>query len=521
MKQKVLLLVLLAALVVGAGAAVAQDTTVLRVASTAGVTTWDPSASFSTEALYLSNIYETLVIANPPDADEAFSPSLATAWSTSEDGMTWTFTLREGVTFHDGAALTADAVARSIMRHKAIGGASFIWFPVSSVEAVDEMTVQFNMSYPAPLELIVASQYAAWIVSPNALDAAEADSSYFEQGIAAGTGPYMLADYVPDAEVVLSAFPAYWGGWDDVAHFQNVVVSIVADDVTQEQLLLGGEADLALRLPPASYTSFVQNPDFNVYDVQTLFNYVGFLNVTRPPLDNTLVRQAISYAIPYQQIIDVAAEGRATQARGPVPAGVFPYSEDVPQYTQDFDRARELLAEAGFEGGGFELTLTYAAENPVSARMAPLMADALADIGITVNIVPMLFNQQWEMAKGDPAEAQDIFLLLWWPTYSDAGSDNLWSMFRSSAAPFFNLSYWVNEEFDSKLDEAIILSGTDPDAAQALYTEVMTLLVEEAPGLFFMDVGNWYAVPDYIGGFSYNLNYPFATFFYPLYLVES
>ena len=93
-------------------------------------------------------------------------------------------------------------------------------------------------------------------------------------------------------------------------------------------------------------------------------------------------------------------------------------------------------------------------------------------------------------------------------------------MFRSSEAPFFNLSYWKNDEFDSLLDEAIGLSGVDREQAQALYNQAQTLLVNEAPGLFFMDVGGWYAVPTYIAGFSYNLNYPFAIFFYPLHPAE-
>jgi peptide/nickel transport system substrate-binding protein len=521
MVRKFLLVFVAVLMLASLGAVAAQDTTALRVAATAAITTWDPSLSFSTEALYLANLYEPLLWANPPGSDEPFTPALATSWEKSEDGLTWTFHLREGVKFHDGSDLTAQAVKDSIERHRTIGGAAFIWAPVDSVEVVDDLTVQFNMTYPAPLDLIASSLYAAWIVSPDALAAAAADEAYFEQGVDGGTGPYMLTDYTPDTEVVMGAFPEYWGGWDDTSHFENVVVSIVADDVVQEQLLLGGEVDLALRLPPTSYGDFASNPDFTVFTENTLFNYVGFLNTLRPPLDNPLVRQAISYALPYDDIIQVGAEGLGTQSRGPVPQGVFPHSEAVPQYTQDLDRARGLMAEAGYADGGIDLTLTYAAENSTEEAFAPVIADALADIGINVNIEPMLFNQQWDRAKSDPANAQDIFIVLYWPTYSDAGSDNLWSLFRSSEAPFFNLSYWVNEEYDALIDEAIPLSGVDRAAAQELYTQAMTLLVDQAPGLFLMDVSNWYAVPNSIAGFAYNLNYPFATFFYPIHPAAS
>ncbi len=94
----------------------------------------------------------------------------------------------------------------------------------------------------------------------------------------------------------------------------------------------------------------------------------------------------------------------------------------------------------------------------------------------------MLFSQQWERSKGDPEGRQDLFLLLYWPTYSDAGSDNLWSLFHSSEEPFFNLSYWDNEEYDALIDEAGGLTVTDREAAQETYTEAMQLLVDQAPG---------------------------------------
>ncbi len=184
---------------------------VLSVAATANLTTWDPIKSFSTEALYLANFYEPLLRVNPPDAAERFEPVLAESWESSEDGLTWTFNLRPGVTFHDGAPLTADAVKQSIEAAKDRAGASFIWAPLDSVEVVDDLTVQFNLSYAAPLDLIASSLYGAWIISPNALAAAAADDTYFEQGIEAGTGPYMLESYTPDQEVLMTQYRGLLG----------------------------------------------------------------------------------------------------------------------------------------------------------------------------------------------------------------------------------------------------------------------------------------------------------------------
>lgn len=154
-----------------AGSAEPPDggTDVLAVAASAAVTTWDPVSSFSTEALYMGNLDETLLFRNPVGSDEDYTHVFAESYEASEDGLTWTFTLREGVTFHDGEPLTAEAVVLSVEAAKERGGASFIWAPVERVEATDEHTVVFTLAYAAPLDLIVASTYGAWIVSPAAL----------------------------------------------------------------------------------------------------------------------------------------------------------------------------------------------------------------------------------------------------------------------------------------------------------------------------------------------------------------
>ncbi len=401
---------------------------VLKIANTANITTWDPVKSFSTEAAYMGNLYEQLLRINPPGAAEKFTPLLAKSWEASDDAKTWTFHLREGVKFHDGEPLTAEAVKLSIEAAKDHAGASFIWAPLDTIEAVDDLTVKFNLKYAAPLDLIASSLYGAWIVSPKALAAVAADDKYFEAGVEAGTGPYMLESYKADQEIVFTRFNDYWGGWQP-GQFDKVLVQIVSEAITQQQMLEGGQVDLVTRIPNENLSAFKDNPDYTYDEEPSFFNYVGFFNTLRPPLDNIKVRQALSYAIPYDDIIKIGAQGLGTQSRGPVPAGVWPWSPDVKQYTYDLEKAKALLTEAGHKDGGFKLKLTYASENDTEAAFAPLIKDSFAQIGVDVTIEPILFNQQWDAAKSDPAKAQDIFLLLYWPTYSDAGSDNLWSMF--------------------------------------------------------------------------------------------
>ncbi len=493
---------------------------VLKYASAANITTWDPIASFSTEAAYMANMYEQLLRVNAPGSAEPFTPMLAESWEKSEDGLVWTFKLRPGVTFHDGEPMNAEAVKKSIDAAKDHAGASFIWLPLASVDVVDDLTVTFTLSYAQPLELIVGSEYAAYIVSPKALDAAAADENYWSAGVEAGTGPYMLESYTADQEIVLTQNTEYWGGWEE-GQYEKVLITIVPEATTRQQLLEGGEVDLVTSVPADSYEAFASNPDFTASLEPSLFNYTAFFNTLKAPLDDIKVRQALSYAIPYEDIIAIGANGRGTQSRGPVPAGVFPYSDEVPQYTYDLEKAKALLTEAGHEGGGFSLRLTYASENATEETFAPLIKDSFAQIGVEVTIEPLEFTQQWELAKADPATAQDIFLLLYWPTYSDAGADNMWSMFFGNAenpgnlnATKFNLSYWMNADYNALMDEAGVLSGTDVEASRAKYVEAQKLLVDEAPAAFLFDTKVAFVNPNSIEGFQYNLNYPDVRYWF-------
>jgi peptide/nickel transport system substrate-binding protein len=486
---------------------------VLKIANTANITTWDPIASFSTEAAYLANSYEQLLRINAPDAAEKFTPLLAKSWESSADGKTWTFHLRENVKFHDGEPMNAAAVKASLEAAKDHGGAAFIWWMLDSVEVVDDLTVKLNLSTAAPMDLIGSSLYAAWIVSPKALEAAAADENFWSDGMSYGTGPYMVESYTPDAEIVFTRNEEYWGGWSD-GQYDKVLVQIVPEATTQQQMLEGGEVDLVTRIPIENYATFKDNPDYSYFEEPSFFNYLGYFNTLRPPLDNPKVREALSYAIPYEDIITIGAKGLGTQSRSPVPAGVWPWSPEVGQYTYDLQKAKDLLKEAGYDGGGFDLRLTYAAENDTEAAFAPLIKDSFAQIGVNVTTEAIAFNQQWEEAKSDPANAQDMFLVLYWPTYSDAGSDNLWSLFYYTEKPFFNLSYWNSPEYNTVLDEAIAATVTDPAASQAKYIEAMNMLVDQAPGVYLFDTKAVFIIPKHIEGFDYNLNYPFVQYFF-------
>lgn len=462
----------------------------------------------------MGNIYEPLLWKNPEGSAEAYSPAIAESWSVNGDGKTWTFKIRSGATFHDGEPINAAAVKASIDAARDHAGASFIWAPVESVAAPDASTVTLHLKYSAPMDLVASSTYGAWIVSPKALAASAKDDKYFEAGIDAGSGPYTIDSYKPGSEVVLKKYDGYWNQ-KAAPHFDIVDISITPDAVTAQQMLTAGEVDYATNIPLENVKTLAGNPKFSVKDFNSPFNFLAMFNTKRPPLDNPEVRRALSYAIPYKEIIDIGGQGYGTQAHGPAPRGIFPFSEDVPQYTQDLEKAKQMLAAAG-HADGLNLTLSYASENPAEARFVPLIKDAFAKIGVKLDVKAELFKQQWDGAKADPQSAQDIFVLYYWPTYSDAGSDNLTSLFRSSAKPFFNLSYWTSPAYDKLVDDAATLTGTDKDAAQRKYQEAMALLVKEAPAAFLYDARAVSVVPAGLEVAPFNENYPFTVFFAPI-----
>ncbi|MEW5786042.1 MAG: ABC transporter substrate-binding protein [Bacillota bacterium] len=522
-KKSIMLVVLLILLMILAGGcaqdtAVGEEDDILIVAHTAEVTTWDPSSSFSTEVTYMANLYETLLIANPEGSEKPFTPVLAEDWEISDDGLEWTFHLRDGVLFHDGEKMDAAAVKKSLERTISMGeGASFIWSPVESIEVAGELELKFVLTEPAPLDRIVSSSNGAWIMSPSAADQ---ETDWFEAGNAAGTGPYMLQSYKPGEELTLVKFDDYWRGWEG-KHCSTVVVKIVSEAIVQRQLLEAGDVHIASVVPVEAISTLESNPEMVVYRGPSFYNYLGFLNTAKPPLDNKLVRQAISYAINYQGIMDIATGGYANQSQGPVPQGLWPWDQDLPQYSFDLDKAKALLVEAGYEDGtlgGIKMVLTYASENPAHTRYAPLIKETLAEIGINLEVQPILWTQQWAMAKESaPEEAQDIFLLLWWPTYAD-GYDNLSSLFTSAMSGYWNLSYWENATYDHLITEAYSLCAVDVDASRNKYFEAQKLLIDDAVALFFYDPQEIVPMSVKVKGEALNPCYPRVIFFYNLYL---
>ncbi|HHY94986.1 MAG TPA: ABC transporter substrate-binding protein [Firmicutes bacterium] len=474
---------------------------------------WDPADACSNEVVVLNEIYETLLKYDP--IGDKFEPVLATDYSRSQDGLEWTFHLRQGVKFHTGNEMTSEAVKFSVERAVQRGaGVSYIWGPVDQILTPDAYTVVFKLKYPAALDLIVASSYGAHIVDPKEVQAHPDD--WLSQGHEAGTGPYMLESWEKGGDYVLTKFPDYWRGWEG-KHFDKVVFKGVTDGSTARQMLEAGQIDFIPSLPPEQIEGLKNNPNTTIVSAPSWKTMVGPMNTKKKPLSNKLVRQAISYAVPYQEIVNTALQGYAIQSRGIIPMTLWGHADDLFQYTTDLDKAKELLKKAGYPNGGLKLLLTYPSGADEVRRMAELMKASFAQVGVDLEIRAMNWEQQWDLAKNpDPNKRQDILLYNWWPAYADP-YDNFVNMFHTEKDILFNLSYYSNPQVDELMDKARETAGIDRAKAVEMYKQAQEIIMEEAPQLCLYDAKSARAMASSLKGYKDNPAYQGVVFFYNCY----
>jgi peptide/nickel transport system substrate-binding protein len=476
---------------------------------------WDPATGYSNEVIALHNIYETLTRYN--DQTQDVEPLLAESWESSKDGLTWTFTLREGVTFHTGRALTAEAAKASIERTMELGaGAAYIWGAVKKIDAPDERTLVFHLSYPSPLDLVSSGTYSAYIYDTEASGSQDL-GEWFAEGNDAGTGPYTVAEFNPgdEIELRLEAFDDYWSGWEG-DHYERYVFRVTPEANTAAQLLRSGEVTMVQRMNPQLWSSFEGQDGFQTTTAPSWQTLFGLMNTADGPLADERVRDAVAMGIDYQGII-AALQGGAEPLSGVVPPGLWGHADGL-EYQQNLDQARSLLDQAGFGPNGDPMTLelTYVKGDADEELVASLMKSNLAELNIDLQVRGFQWETQWDQGmSADPAERQDIFIFYWWPDYPDPVSW-FFNLFRTEKEPFFNLSYYSNPDLDSMIDEASVVSATDRDEATQMYEQMQQILVEDAPAIPLYTQVYQRAMLDEVQGFEDNPAYPNVVFGYEL-----
>ncbi|MEL6308399.1 MAG: ABC transporter substrate-binding protein, partial [Chloroflexota bacterium] len=342
--------------------------------------------------------YDTLVTFPATDAS-SIEPNLATDWSVSEDGLTWTFNLRDDVTFANGDPLMADDVVFSITRlQNVLSNPSFLANNIAVVEAVDDLTVTITLLEPSPSFLAEMVNSAFSIANDseviaaggtNADDAAETDTAqeFFDQ-TSAGTGPYILESWTPQEETVLVRNPNYWG---EAPFFDRVIIVNIPEAATQKVALESGDIDLATDLTPDQITGMDSSGEIEIF--QGLDRWTHFLLMNRDPeiggpVADPMVARAIRLALDYEGYRQLWP-GSTTPGSNMWVGLQGAYGQDL-SVQRDLDTARQLLADAGYPDG-FEIELSYPDFTfggiNLSTNAQKVQAD-LAEIGITVTLRP-------------------------------------------------------------------------------------------------------------------------------------
>ncbi|GGL66512.1 ABC transporter substrate-binding protein [Wenxinia marina] len=472
-----------------AGPAAAQTPPgVLVVGQIAEPKSLDPqTVTAANDFRILVNIYDGLV--GYESGTLNIVPKLATDWEISDDGLEYTFNLREGVTFHDGTPFNADAVVFTFQRmldeaHPYYDTGpfplAFFFSSVESVEAVDDLTVRFTLTEPfAPFMSNLASPTGA-IVSPAAVEEYGADFGRNP----VGTGPFHFVEWQSNEAVVVEANADYWNGAPEL---QAVVFRPLTDANTRVAEMLAGGIDVMVEVPPNALTEF-EGDGYEIYEAAGPHVWFLILNMREGPFANQQVRQAANYAINKESLVEDVLDGTAQVAAGPTPPAFgWAYNDALEPYPYDPDRARELLAEAGMENPEVTFYVTEGGSgmlDPIAMGTA-IQAD-LEAVGFDVTIETYEWNTfLGEVNPGLEGKA-DMAEMAWMTSDPDTLP---FLTLRTAAFPEeggFNSGYYSNPEVDDLLDRARV--ATDQDERAELYKQMQEIVVEDAPWVF---VANW------------------------------
>ena len=429
MKTRLLAMTALSAAIMSAPAT-AQDLLFLAEDVPAGLNYDGPAAAIPTSQTGMVNLMEPLfgyASAGPnedgvilPDFNK-FEGRLVDSWSFDEPSLTWTLNLRQGVKGCGGSTFNADDVIYTFERAKSVSGAAPIgWFlsNVASiagftpavfgddadakklgdeVKKIDDYTVTITQSEPNALFLPVMTIFGLYIFDKEAMEAQATDDDpwsheYTNNVGVPSFGPYCLESWTKDDEIIFTANEDYYGGAPAI---KRVVMKKVPQSSNRVVVLRSGQAQLAQNLTPREYDSLSSANGISVAGVTGNENAFIHMNFANEPFDNIKLRQAIAHAIPYQQIIDNAYFGAATNWEGLVPSN-YPGFVAPSGYDYDVEKAKALLAEAGYPNGeGLEdfaetFQLTYVAEKEtVLGPTVNIIQTALREIGIPVSLNPL------------------------------------------------------------------------------------------------------------------------------------
>jgi peptide/nickel transport system substrate-binding protein len=434
------------------------------------VSSFDPIVPFDNMSIWtMLLIYDQVIRVDAEGT--ALEAGLAESWEVSDDNLTYTFHLRE-TNFHDGSPCTSEDVVFCLDRvvKGEESGWAFLFSAVDSIEAPDSETVVITLKQAwAPFEADLAL-YGASIFPKAALE--EQAEELWEHPI--GTGPFMFDSWEKGAQIVLKKNPTYWD--EGKPYLDELTFKVLTDSNARVLQLQGGELDIATDVPFNQIDPLSQNPDFALIpDAVAKIDYIA-MNVTKAPLDDKNLRQAINYAIDKEAIIQNILFGAGQPATSYLP--LMPgHDPESPGYPYDLEKAKALVAESASKDG-FTIELITTVGDAVGSQVAQLVAANLGQIGGTVTITQLEPGIHTERVHAMDFQASKSYYttdiidpdeLTAFAVYSKGGAKAVWTGYQS-------------DEVDGLIEQA--QTELDPEARQEIYNEIQRIHLDDAPMIF-------------------------------------
>ncbi|MBP3040240.1 ABC transporter substrate-binding protein [Bacillaceae bacterium Marseille-Q3522] len=444
----------------------------------------DPATVTDGESMIVAKqIFETLV-AYKKDSTE-IEPALAKSWKVSDDGLTYTFELQEGVKFHDGSDFNAEAVAYNFDRWANGDVETFPYYQsqfggykgeesavIKEVKAVDDLTVEFTLFRPqAPfLKNLAMTPFA--ISSPDAIE--EYGDKYIEKPV--GTGPFKFQEWKRNDTITVVKNEDYWK--EGLPKLDTVILKVIKDNAARLNALIKGEVDLIDGVNPSDIGKVESDDSLQLFERPSMnIGFLGF-NVETPPFDNPKVRQAISHAVNKEALIENFYEGTAQPAKNPMPPSINGYNDDIEDYDYDLDKAKQLLTEAGYPNGfsvDFWTMPVVRPYMPNGQKVAEALQADFEKIGIQTNIVTF----EWGTYLEKLANGEGPMYISGW-TGDNGDADNfLYALLDKDAIGSNNYSYYANEEVHELLINA--QTETEEAARNDYYKQAQEIIHNDAP----------------------------------------
>lgn len=449
----------------------------------------DPHTNSNFSSLQaFDHIYESLT-----SYDERMNvvPALAEAWEMSSDGRTYTFRLREGVTFHNGQPLTAEDVKYSLDRvlDPATGAPYKSWLgPTQEVRAVNARTVELRLEEPFPALLSgLAGLRGSSIVPAGFAETANTKIS------AVGTGPFKLVEYVPQDHITYARNPTYWNS--ELPYVDTLTIKILPDENSRLAALLSGQV-LYAGVSPAGAEQLKSAPGVTVLSGPYAWVGLCYINVSRAPMDDVRVRRALRMAVDTQQMIQKAAFGAGVPS-GPIPTGYgewFLPQETLPYLKPDPDSAKRLLTGAGYpDGRGVRVQIKCSPQYPEFVAIAQIMQDAWRAINVEAEIVQL----EWGNFVKD-YQAHDYQIAVSANTFRPDPDGYIYPYFHPKGV--LNAGGYQNDQITPKIERARTIS--DLDERKRLYREIQQVLVEECPNYWWYSKLSFEVLSNRVSGYT-------------------